>query len=353
MSFSVDLFTVESVVPHPNADRLDIVPYNYYQAVTQKGRFSPGDQAIYIPEGSLLPPELLEKEEITYLAGPLKNRVKAVRLRGILSQGILLKASDYDTTDHCNLASRLNITKYEPPVPDSFVGNAKTKGGLPGLLLNYDIENFKKYGRHIPQGAPFSITEKLHGTCLQVAYLVGQSDLDDGVAVTSKGLGARGIHLTEDKGGNLYLKTAYSLGLDKAVRNLGKSFGYRRVILLGEIYGKVQDLNYGLSDNTFAAFDLFVEDHNGHCHFIAPDPFRLWCSHHQIPTVPTLLEGLWLDGMADLVVSGPTTIKGADHIREGIVIKAECNTKYSQYGRLILKHISPEYLLRKDGTEFT
>lgn len=354
MSFSVDLFTIEAIAPHPNADRLDLVSYGYYQAITQKGRFQVGDEAIYIPEGALLPPDLLEKEQMTgYLAGPQKNRVKAIKLRGILSQGILLKASDYDTTDHCNLASRLNITKYEPPVPSTFIGNAKPKGGLLGLLLNYDIENFKKYGRHIPPGSPFSITEKLHGTCLQVAYLANQSDLDDGVAITSKGLGARGIHLQDDREGNLYLRLAYSLGLDKAVRNLCKSFGYRRGILLGEIYGPVQDLNYGLTENTYAAFDLFIEDHLGMCHFVAPEPFRLWCSQHQIPTVPTLLEGLWAEGIADPIVSGLTTIKGATHIREGIVIRVDCNTKFSQYGRLILKHINPDYLLRKDGTEFT
>jgi len=84
--------TVEKLVilPHPNADALELAQVSGYRAVVAKGRYVTGDLACYIPEQAVLPPDLIAELGLEgKLAGPAKNRVKAVRLRGELSQGIV------------------------------------------------------------------------------------------------------------------------------------------------------------------------------------------------------------------------------------------------------------------------
>src|SRR6478672_11878081 len=110
---------------HPNADALELAQVGLYRAVVAKGAFRTGDHAIYIPEQSVLPPELIEEIGLTgRLAGPAKDRVKAIRLRGELSQGIVCLPKALNGADlaaaHASgedFAERLGVTKWVPPVP--------------------------------------------------------------------------------------------------------------------------------------------------------------------------------------------------------------------------------------------
>jgi hypothetical protein len=47
---------ISSIIPHPNADRLDIATIEgmAYQVVTAKGNFKPGDLAFYFPIDSVI-----------------------------------------------------------------------------------------------------------------------------------------------------------------------------------------------------------------------------------------------------------------------------------------------------------
>lgn len=85
------------IEPHPQADQIEIVKVGDYQSIVRKGQFVTGDLAVYIPEQAVVPEWLLkhmglydEAKQKGGLAGSLGNRVKAVRLRGVLSQGIML-----------------------------------------------------------------------------------------------------------------------------------------------------------------------------------------------------------------------------------------------------------------------
>lgn len=360
MTFSVDLFTITSITPHPDADRLDIVHYGGYSAVVPRNFFKEGDKAIYIPEGALVPDSILAKENLACkLAGPQKNRVKAISLRGQLSQGLVLPLSHYPEAEQSvNIATTLGIEKYEPPVP-LHMNSDSTKGGLVGQLLHYDIENWKKLGHLLTLDHMVTISEKIHGTLLQVAYL--SCDVEDGfgttkkVVVSSKGLSTKGQYITDPN--NLYVSIAHQRGLITFVERYGIIQGARRVILLGEIYGPVQDLKYGLASPSYAAFDLFIEDHSGHSFFIHGADLPRLLTEAGIQCVPILCGGFYHPMLPDLYVSGPSLVAahhGEKQIREGIVIRAYGPpTKYTQNGRLVLKHISPEYLLRAEGSEYT
>ena len=91
-TFTVPIVSVV-IEPHDNADALEIARVGDYRSVVPKGEFKSGELVAYIPEQALLPAPLLQSMGLTgKLAGSDHNRVKAIRLRGVLSQGLVLRA---------------------------------------------------------------------------------------------------------------------------------------------------------------------------------------------------------------------------------------------------------------------
>lgn len=69
--------------------------------------------------------------------------------------------------------------------------------------------------------------------------------------------------------------------------------------------------------------------------------------------VPVLYRGPFDAATLALHMDGKTIIGGAAHIREGVVVTPLIERRDDQIGRVILKSVSGDYLLRKgDATEF-
>jgi len=89
-TFAVKATRIRSIEPIEGADMIELAVVGDYRSVVRKGDYKSGQLAVYIPEGAVLPEWLIERMGLTgKLAGKQKNRVKAVRLRGCLSQGLL------------------------------------------------------------------------------------------------------------------------------------------------------------------------------------------------------------------------------------------------------------------------
>ena len=89
--FEVNVVKIDRIEDHPNADALELAIIGGYRAIVKIGEFKAGDPVVYIPEAAIIPQYLLEDMGLEgYLAGKDKNRVKAIKLRGILSQGLVL-----------------------------------------------------------------------------------------------------------------------------------------------------------------------------------------------------------------------------------------------------------------------
>lgn len=175
-TFEVKLEKIIKVEKHPNADRLSIITINGFNSVSanlENGspRYKVNDYVVYIPEAALLPDWLLKKmgfwneeKNIGTLSGTGYNRVKAIKLRQILSQGILypvetsrnennelvflienettsLLFSEKESLD-LDLASFLSIKKYEPEIPQAMRGEVCN---IFGHTFKYDIENIQKF----------------------------------------------------------------------------------------------------------------------------------------------------------------------------------------------------------------
>jgi RNA ligase (TIGR02306 family) len=90
---SVNIVEIAEVLPHANAERLEIIPVGGWQAVVRKGQFAVGDRAVYIEPDYTVP---TARPEFAFLAkeGRDRHRLKAVRLRGALSFGLLIPVPD-------------------------------------------------------------------------------------------------------------------------------------------------------------------------------------------------------------------------------------------------------------------
>ncbi|MFD0308765.1 RNA ligase (ATP) [Streptomyces sp. NPDC127119] len=345
---------VLTVHEHPNADALELAQVGLYRAVVAKGAYRTGESAVYIPEQSVLPQELIAELGLTgRLAGSASDRVKAVRLRGELSQGIVCRPSALAgvdlaraAADGTDFAERLGVTKWVPPVPPTMDGEIEA---APDLLPWVDIENIQRYPGIFTPGEEVVLTEKLHGTACLLTYFAG----DGRVQVSSKGFGAKRLALKEDPR-NLYWRAVHGHGVAAVAARLAERLGARRVGVFGEVYGAgVQDLTYGADGRRetlgYAVFDVSAEI-DGEVRWL--DAADLLTG--ELPLVPALFTGPYDIGRVLEFASGRETVSGQGiHLREGVVIRP-VTERYSPVtgGRAVAKAVSPAYLTRKGGTEY-
>lgn len=143
--FEAKVYKLE-IEEHPNADVLELAKVGDYRSIVRKGDFKTGDLGVYIPEAAICPEWLIQQLGLEgRLAGKTKNRVKAVKLRGILSQGLIyplihdidpegndlysmLYSKDGTMVYELNLevgqdvTELLGLKKYEPPIPVHMAG---------------------------------------------------------------------------------------------------------------------------------------------------------------------------------------------------------------------------------------
>lgn len=369
-TFTVTVLPIK-IEPHHNADALECARIGDYRSIVAKGSFRDGDLVAYIPEGAVVPQDLIAEMGLTgRLSGPNNDRVKAVKLRGVLSQGLCYPARKGWRKGE-DVAAELGIFKYEPVIPEGFDGEIMAVGA--DRIFKYDIENIKRFTQVFSENELVVMTEKCHGTFAMFGVLnptmaIPQSVLDmtdeDLMApllvVSSKGLATKGFAFkthSEANKNNIYVKTALSLNLVPTVQDV---FGHgRSVFILGEIFGaKVQDLGYGLSKPEFRIFDIYVGNPGTGC-FLGDRELDQACADLRIPRVPVIYRGPFSQAAIDEHTNGKETVSGTGaHVREGVVVRPQIERFWSDegydslpcFGRVQLKSVSEGYLLRKGNT---
>lgn len=380
------------IEPHPNADAIEIARIGDFQSIVRKEQFKDGDLGVYIPEQAVLPEWLLkemgfwqEDRQKGALSGAAGNRVKAIKLRGVLSQGLVLQMDQGDdcrpfvqaptddgvgapffVTEGDDVAEFLGIVKYEPTMPAHM--RCKVAGVDWENTHNYDFDNLKKKPELFDDGEDVVITEKIHGTLIQIG-VVPESAANDKyykrrVVISSKGMGAKGFVLDHTDEGNLYARAAIKHDLlEKALHLFGDAVNDagKPMFLLGEVFGyapggkEIQDLTYTGEEMDFRAFDMCFAN-RGHEEYCPWSYFVAICEKEGIPYVPELYRGPYSKEVVKQHTDGPTTLippRGkVAHIREGCVVKSASEDRHPHLGRKIAKSVSEAYLLRKNGTEF-
>lgn len=329
------------LMPHGNADSLSIVKvYDGYYVVVRTVDWVNDDRGIYVPPDNLVN---TKRPEFSFLdegiIGRDWHRVKTKKLRGVMSQGLLVpvpKIAKYDWQQFDeymfnigdDVTEYLEVKRYVTPEDTVIGGDSEVAPPIPGP--GYDVESWFKYKRQMPDGLPVVITEKLHGTNARFTYQ------EDKMHCSSRQF------YRKQSVGNVYWRALLE---NPWIEDLCKS--RPGLILYGEIHGWVQSLRYGAVPNQlfFKAFDVWENgkflDFQEAFDLVTNNGFRFE------RYVPVLMQGPISDELVEKYMDGKSTL--ADHIKEGVVIKplveTFCHCLYNN--RLQLKAVSPEYLSKE------
>ena len=342
--FAVERRVISTVSAHPNADRLDLCTVSglSFQFVTGRNEYLVGDPVIYFPVDSLLPEWLIETMGLVgRLSGSQKNRVKTVKLRGEISQGLV---ASFDTlpldeviTEQTDYTDILGVTKYEPPIVQCNNANLHR---LPEGVSTYDIQGAD---RHIAALVEFGnqdvlITEKLEGQHYSITL--------DGDAVH---VCQRNHEIIPKEGGeHVLIRVTREQGIIEAVDALRTRLGVDWLTLRGEAIGPgIQKNIYGLSTVQIRFFDILTKDG-----YLPGQTFLDLADEVSLKIVPCLYVGELSEyaGLKAMVtIQDASTGNSAlvpSILREGIVIRPYLTERRSEIlkGRLIIKQRSPEYL---------
>jgi RNA ligase (TIGR02306 family) len=328
-SLIVEVCRIERVLPHPNADLLELAHIKGWQCVVPKGKYGAGNLVTYVPIDAVIPTELSERLGITkYLSN---GRVRCARLRGEPSFGVIMDVEDPSWAEGADVRERYGITKYVPPLRPS-AGDAAEPHPL---FVSYtDVENLRNFPSVFAEGEDVVVTEKLHGTNCRVGLVEGE--LMAGSMEVRRKRPEAGA-----EGSNLYWFPTTLPGVTGLLEELGRS--HRQAILFGEVFGsKVQNLNYGRKGEFgFAAFDVLADGR-----YLDAPQFLELCDRHGVPTVPELLRGPYSLAQVKQLAEGPTTL-GGGHVREGVVVRPLVERVDPKVGRAVLKYIGDGYLFSK------
>jgi RNA ligase (TIGR02306 family) len=355
-----------------------------YQIRTEYPDGFPRFEGVYISLDALLDPTVPEfsflKPTRKFPDGRPGHRVKTVRLRGQMSQGLVVplgnmaylaywvkeprddvRASltemfkDQITADtswadlqNMYLCRALKIERYEPPISVGLQGDMIRS---PGSFVHYtDIENAKNHPGWFTEGEQVRLTEKIHGTHARFGMVFGERDVADyivGSHTTAK-------KLVKNGGTTLYAVMAEKHFPEAKMKELTEKYPFtEHFIVFGEIYGyKVQDLHYDCSTNErkVRIYDVVID------HVYQPwETIQKIADLFNVETVPLLYRGPFNTQVVQDLRDGKSTLSNT-HVREGGVVTAEPETRVqdedgSSY-RKILKYVSDEYLCRageKDG----
>lgn len=320
---------IDALIPIDKADAIETATVGGWKVVVKKGEFTVGDLAVYLEIDSWIPttlaPFLSKGKEPREFEGIKGERLRTVKLRGQLSQGLLLPIVGAWKESE-DVSELLGIVKWEMPMNAQLAGVAK--GNFPTAIPKTDQERVQNIKQIIEQaavdGLQFEVTEKLEGSSMTV-YLIDNTF----------GVCSRNLDLKED-GGTTFWEVARRAGIEDKMRAVptGGDFAIQ-----GELIGPgIQGNIYKLSKPEFRVFDVYNISGG---FYMNPAARRKLIETMGLNHVPVITDGKDLGcGTVDellLWAEGASAINSTQE-REGIVFK-------QMDGGMTFKAISNKYLL--------
>ena len=325
---------ITELTPITGADRIELARVAGWQCVVKKGEFKQGELAVYL-EIDAVPPDrevfawLWQPKGQSGVARPESFRIRTLRLRGTLSQGLLMpitQAGLSGVNEGDDVTERLGVNKYEPPAPS---GMGDWRAGFPSLVPKTDEMRVQAVPQVLEElrGQPFVATVKMDGTSSTFVMVDGA-------------LHACGRNHSIAEGENLYWYVAKK-------HALGEVLAGSSLAIQGEIVGPgVQKNPVGLKDKSLFVFNIYDTRSGEH---LSDAELRKFCSAHGLTPVPVAFEGERFDETVDsLLQKAEGTYAGTSNQREGIVIRPVTPMRSTTLGgRLSFKAISNRYLLNE------
>ena len=334
---------VVAVEHHPEADRLDIVTVLGYDVIVQRDEYKVGDLAAFIPPDTLVD---TVRPEFAFLAKQARKdslcRIRSIRLRGMLSQGLLMPSPGGAIGD--NTAETWGAIHYEPP-PDVVAMDGDTRGPLPVQWgSRYNILRYQSVVDKLPDLSEieFVATEKLEGTN-GMAWI----DNDGSLRVCSHNRELKD-GLAEGRKDNVWWRVARKYQHQfrvarKYQHQFHEEFATRFEVIGSKIGGNI----YALNDIEMRIFD--IQTINGR--YFPWDEVVNLCHAVRLPVVPFWPIGKLIHTPRKLVeLARVKSILNPDTPAEGIVIRpVHEEIVLPEIGRVIFKIINSDYDAKRAG----
>jgi RNA ligase (TIGR02306 family) len=347
----VTIRKINNIEPIAGADAIVVATVDGWKLVVKKDEFNIGDLCVYCEIDSFLPErpefEFLRPRCFKRMGEKSGFRLRTIRLRGQISQGLLLPISVlgerheiFTINDNCigtDVSDQLGVEKYEAPIPAALVG--QVEGNFPEFIKKTDQERCQNLGNDIFSmyaDTQYEVTLKLDGTSFTGFYNNGE----DGVC--SRNLQ---LKVNDENANNTFVKMFVNSNMQAALHAYG-----RNLAIQGELMGPaIQSNREQLLSHTLYVFDIF--DINTRCH-LQPDDrkialqslYDLGLKKDMVHHVPMFAYNVTLADMNIFTVddllkdaSGPSITHA---IREGKVYK-------SMDGQFSFKSISNDFLLKE------
>ena len=336
---------IKEINPIEGADAIELAVVDGWQVVVAKNvGHQVGDLVVYCEIDSFLPIEpefeFLRKSSYKKMGDQEGFRLKTIKLRGQISQGLILPysvipiaqfATAADLPEGMDVSEMLGIVKYEPPIPAQLAG--RVKGSFPSFLRKTDEERIQNLEKEYTEWTlsskhQFYATEKLDGSSFTCYIKNGEF-----------GVCSRNMDLLETED-NTFWAVARSLDLENKLKSLGKNICFQ-----GEMVGSgIQGNHYNMKDQTVFFYNIFLIDER---EYVGYDEFRNMLFDLDLACVPVLSYPF--NFPADSVAALPTVsalLRSAegksvlnDKVeREGLVIRSMDRT-------ISFKAISNKFLL--------
>ena len=340
--------TVYDIQDIPDSDRIQSARVLGWTVVIEKNKHFNNESIVFVEIDSLLPElpayEFLRK--CCYTSANKGFRIKSMKLRGCLSQGLILplsvlgeKAETAQIGD--DVTEMLGIRKWERAPAEGekarLFGHAR--GSLPHRIPKTDETRIQSavhvLERH--EGKMFSVTEKYDGTSMSVFW-----DPEDGLHVCSRNVDLKPDY--EHKwNGTAYWDYAIEHDLESVVHQIGDN-----VVLQGELIGPgIQGNHYKLEALVYRVFNMYDLNTGKYSSYqeMSDRVKELGLGNdflvHEICNI-----SLPNDLQAMLKLSKGKSVYGDMH-REGIVCRAVPEDRDVKLGRLSFKVINDDFLLEK------
>ncbi len=324
---------ITSLSIHDNATELELAKIKGWQVCVKKGLYRPGDFCVFVTVDSIFE----EHPEYEFLRN--KNfRIKTIKLRGKLSQGIAFPISLLNTfgytgpiTEGIDVSTVIKCKHYEKPEPANLGGNAI--GYRPSFIRKTDEDNIKNNPYVISElhGLPYYITQKIDGS--SGTYYHHNSKF---------GVCSRNQDLKQDSN-NVFWKISDKYNIQKILFDYYKG---ANIAIQGECYGLgIQDNLLQETELKFAMFNILNTDTSEYYGFKELIEFSKVTS---IPMVTVLEEGNSFNYTLELLQEYANGLRYPNgNLCEGIVIRPKIE-KFSQtlQGRLSGKIISEPFELK-------
>lgn len=368
-TFKVPVTKILKLENHPGADRLEVATIYGFQVVVPKNQYQVNEKVVYIPIDAILSNKV---ESVLFAPDAkvklTKGRVRQIKLRGYVSQGMVCKPETLNSIvnlDKAKLESdvslMLDITKFEPPAPKE--NNLKQTPGSRKASAHPDFHKYNgltnlKWAPNLFDGKEVVIQEKIHGTNCRAAKLPYRANtifkkIKKFFKMTQEFeelYGSNNVDITNSRGYSGFY------GTDVYGAALAECDAFNKIqnneIIFGEVFGPgiQKGYTYGLDKPRFILFDVKRLNSDGSQTWLDPEEVEAYAKERGFEMVPVLYRGIYNLEMAKLLTEGVSDYSSKEKVKEGVVVKLR--TGYSLEGnKQGLKVISEEYL-SKENSDF-